>query len=267
MTAFDIFLSYKREGREQIETIKAALEDLNLSTWHDRHLRPGHHYPSELEQRLQASRIVLVSWSREAASSPWVLHEANYALRTGKLVTARIEDGLVPPGLFTEIHASDLSSWDGCFDNREWLNLVEELARRLENDKILQRSRALGIGQNGELVDRLEGLLCRQASKGRVSYEDTMEMLVSSASTDGIKLPDAFSQPSLWQALDEVAQRNRERREPPLTALVVSSKTGLPGRGYFQKHCFLEINSHPELCQKVHDAQLARVVSFDWGAH
>ena len=173
---------------------------------------------------------------------------------------------MVPPDRFAEIHACDFSAWDGSFDDKEWLNLIEELARRLGDENVLKRSRALGIGQNEELVDRLEALLRKQAPKGRLSYEDAMELLVGSASADGIRLPEAFSQPSLWQALDEVAQRNRERREPPLAALVVSSRTGLPGRGYFQKHCFLELTSNLELCQRVHDAQLAKVVAFDWGS-
>ncbi len=265
MSGIDVFLSYKREDRDRVEHIKAALEDLNLSTWHDRHLRPGQHYPSELEERLHEAKIVLVHWSTPASRSPWVLHEADYALGKDRLVTVKIEAGLVPPGRFSEIHACDLSGWHGSFDDKEWLNLVEELARRLGDDKILRRSRALGIGQNEELVDRLESLLCAQAPQGRLSYEDAMKQLISSASADGVELPEAFSQPSLWQALDEVTQRNRERREPPLAALVVSEATGIPGKGYFQKHCFLDPSANRELCQRIHDVQLAAVASFDWG--
>ena len=44
--------------------------------------------------------------------------------------------------------------------------------------------------------------------------------------------------------------------------LVVNPDEGLPGKGYFEKHCFLEFDT--ELAESVHAAQLDAVYAYDW---
>jgi len=73
---------------------------------------------------------------------------------------------------------------------------------------------------------------------------------------------EATSLRNLFGTLDAIAEQNRRRLEPPLLALVVNADEGLPGKGYFEKHCFLEFDT--ELAETVHAAQLEAVYAYDW---
>jgi hypothetical protein len=56
----------------------------------------------------EASQAVVVLWSRQALRSPALLLQAAMAKAQGKLVAARIEPGVSPPG---EVSMIDLTDW------------------------------------------------------------------------------------------------------------------------------------------------------------
>ena len=62
----DIFISYARGDRERIATLSAALEQQGWSVWWDRHIDGGSAFAQAIESELQASRAVVVAWSKAA---------------------------------------------------------------------------------------------------------------------------------------------------------------------------------------------------------
>lgn len=265
MGEIDVFLSYKREQRDRVEAIGTALEDLGVKTWHDRKLRSGEHYPSELNERLEQAGIVLVHWCHQSVQSQWVRLEAEYARNNRKLACVLLEQGVSIPSDFSLLHANNLSDWNGQFDHPEWLSLMEALDGRGATTTSLKRaSLSRGVGQKKEIIDLLEATLRQHVQSGTMTYAACMNLLRSGAKQNNLALPPEFDQPTLWEALDQVTERNRNRREPPLAVLVVGDQTGMPGKGYFEKHCFLRLNDEPELCRNVFEQQLKRVMTFDW---
>ena len=108
----DIFISYARSDRERIAALSAALEQQGWSVWWDRHIDGGSAFAQAIEAELQASRAVVVAWSKAALQSDWVKDEAAAARDQGKLVPVSL-DGSVPPLGFRQYHVIDLSGWDG----------------------------------------------------------------------------------------------------------------------------------------------------------
>jgi hypothetical protein len=115
------------------------------------------------------------------------------------------------------------------------------------------------------LVAVLRALLVARARSGAApfGYKECEKAVRAAAYRQGIRLV-GFHQQTLWGALDAIADQNRARREPPLSALVVNQgRGGLPGRGYFQKHVFLSGETDP-LAALAHARHLERVREFDW---
>ena len=114
------------------------------------------------------------------------------------------------------------------------------------------------------MVSLLRGLLVERALANAApwTYAQAAEALRDAADEEGIQIGE-FDQHSLWGALDAISEQNRRRREPPLDVLVVSKDTGRPGRGYWQKHAFLD-GDGDELEQRVFERHLARVRAAKW---
>lgn len=62
---------------------------------------------------------------------------------------------------------------------------------------------------------------------------------------------------TLFGTLDAIAEQCRLRREPPLHGLV-RNDDGLPGKGYFEKHCFLRFDpdTDNELAEQVYETPM-----------
>jgi len=103
----DVFLSYCSDDRVQAKRVAKALEEAGLSVWWDRHLLAGSRLESEIEEKLQASRTVVVLWSQRALDRAWVQAEAAEAAATGKLIPCRL-DRCTPPLLSRSLKTLDL---------------------------------------------------------------------------------------------------------------------------------------------------------------
>lgn len=117
----------------------------------------------------------------------------------------------------------------------------------------------LAGSQNPNAVAILRAHLVGLARKrrGPISYAHA-RAIVADVLIEG----EATPMRTFFGTLDAIAAQNRARREPPLSALVVNPDEGLPGKGYFEKHCFLEFDT--ELAEMVHAAQLAASYAYDW---
>jgi tetratricopeptide (TPR) repeat protein len=122
----EVFLSYAREDERRARQVADAIEKAGHNVWWDRDLASGTRYGEEIEQALKGADAVVVLWSRESITSPWVRDEAAAGRDAGKLVPARI-DGSDPPLGFRQYHTTDLSRWRGS-TTAEFQNLLRALA-------------------------------------------------------------------------------------------------------------------------------------------
>jgi hypothetical protein len=106
----DLFISYKREDQPNARRIAEVLVSRGFSVWWDVELLPGDRFPQEIHRVIEASRAVLVLWSRKSVAARWVLEEAEHAANARKLFPARLDD-VSPPFGFATVQTVDLSAW------------------------------------------------------------------------------------------------------------------------------------------------------------
>lgn len=123
----DIFVSYAREDQRSARMIVAQLTSAGFSVWWDDGIHAGTQWDAEINNKLLASKAVIVLWSPFSAASEWVRREATHARERQKLVPVFIRRCQLPSD-FSEIHTLDLSRWDGDTSSFEWLKLVATAA-------------------------------------------------------------------------------------------------------------------------------------------
>jgi len=118
-----IFISYKSVDRAYAQRLAVALEARGHSVWWDRELRSGTQYRDAIANELKSCNVVIVIWTPRSVSSPWVRDEADFASRHRKLLPVIVRESdldtvadLELPLGFGQIHAEDLTGWDGSAD-------------------------------------------------------------------------------------------------------------------------------------------------------
>lgn len=260
----DVFISYKREDRARVEVLISLLHDLNVDVWFDDGIPVGEDWQARIDRELAAAQAVVVCWTFAAIASPWVTREADSGLRRGVLAQAKLEP-CAPLDRFTSQQAADLSNWSGEADHPELQKLLLAIEPLIsEKPPIARNARLRAGGQHQEMVALLRTLLveCARARRKPYTYGEAAVALKQAAAKEGIDIGE-FDQHTLWGALDGVAEQNRRLREPPLHGLVVGKESGLPGRGYWQKHVFMP-GDGSELEKVVFQRQIQRVYTWDW---
>ncbi len=126
----DIFISYARSTERQAALAADALRALGYAVWRDDELPAHRAYAEVIEERLRASKAVLVIWSADAVKSQWVRAEADAAREAGTLVQMSV-DGRKPPLPFNQIQYANLKDWDGGADVPGWRKVVASIAALL----------------------------------------------------------------------------------------------------------------------------------------
>ena len=253
----DVFISYKREDYARVDQLAALLEDIKVSVWHDASLIAGEHWPERIEQMARSARAMIVCWTPAAAHSEWIRREMHIGFERNILVPVQFGAGPLPENL-RDYHVANMITWAGEADHPGLYQLARGLEAMLAvpvGSRILE----LAGGQNPAAVAALRAHLVGIARKQQppISYEEA-RAVVAATLIEG----EATPLRNLFGTLDVIADQNRRRREPPLFGLVVNPDEGLPGKGYFEKHCFLEFDT--ELAESVHAAQLDAVYAYDW---
>lgn len=109
----DVFISYKREERPQVERLATVLRGLGFSVWFDARLSAGEAFTDEIDREVRTARVVLVCWSPAAAGSDFVKAEALIGFQARTLLSTFVAgpDGWSPPVPFNGQHTEDLRAW------------------------------------------------------------------------------------------------------------------------------------------------------------
>lgn len=126
----DVFISYRRDDRAMVERLSSALRQLGFEVWWDFELLSGDSFRKVIRAVIDQCAVAVVLWSRRSTESSFVLDEANYAQRLGKLCPVRIDDVELPLG-FGQLHAIDLSGWEGELSHPGFERLVKALEGRV----------------------------------------------------------------------------------------------------------------------------------------
>ncbi|MEM9738266.1 MAG: toll/interleukin-1 receptor domain-containing protein [Pseudomonadota bacterium] len=118
----DVFISYKRDERPEVEEIARRLKDLDVSVWFDAELNSGLSFDAEIDRNIREAKCVLVCWSPGAVSSEWVRGEATIGRQRGVLAASMLKPSDLPAP-FNLIHAEDLTVGSSV-ENPGWLNLL-----------------------------------------------------------------------------------------------------------------------------------------------
>jgi membrane-associated phospholipid phosphatase len=127
----DIFISYFHHDRPHAEVLARALEAEGLSVWWDRTIPAGRNFDQVIEEALNATKVVIVLWSRGAVQSRWVLNEAEEAAARNILVPVFIEEKVRIPLAFKRIQAANLVGWEGSQEAPAFQDLVATLGQRI----------------------------------------------------------------------------------------------------------------------------------------
>ncbi len=122
----EIFISYAREDLERTRQLANALGSLGWNVFIDRRIPAGKTWADYIGKELDGAKCVIVIWSKASLGSRFVKLEANNALAKEKLIPVLIED-VSPPFEFGDLHAADLSKWDGDKNKEEFINLVTDI--------------------------------------------------------------------------------------------------------------------------------------------
>ena len=122
----DLFLSYSRQDRPNIEMLSGTLQQIGWTVWWDQEIKTGTSYDKIIEQALMNARAVVVAWSITSVDSDWVRAEAAFALKRTKLLPIRLDDAM-PPLRFTHIHSINFTKWDGSSDDQAYQKLLTDL--------------------------------------------------------------------------------------------------------------------------------------------
>ncbi len=109
----DIFISYARKDKPQVELLASAIEKKGWSVWWDPKIRSGQSFDRVIETALNDAKCVIVVWSRHSVDSDWVRAEAMNGLSRNILISILIDSDITLPLRFSQIQSEELVDWDG----------------------------------------------------------------------------------------------------------------------------------------------------------
>ena len=118
-----VFISYDRDDSQKVSAIVDGLKAESVSYWWDKDIPEGQNFSTEIEDKIDQAKHVLVAWSVNSRKSIFVRGEALAALDQNKLLQTVI-DGCRLPVPFNAMQATFLDDWTGDRTDARWQKLV-----------------------------------------------------------------------------------------------------------------------------------------------
>lgn len=87
----DIFIGYSTQDKARIRPLAEALRAEGWEVFWDSTVRPGDNWHKVIEQKLKASRCVVVAWTKASVKSKWVLQEAMEGMERDTLIPLNLD--------------------------------------------------------------------------------------------------------------------------------------------------------------------------------
>lgn len=124
----DIFLSYKREEREQAKILAKKLTDAGLQVWWDQDLLGGQDYFETIVKEISLAKCIIVIWSSFSVDSINVREEAKKAVQKGILVPVTFDNSEPPMG-FGMYQVLNLSK---AITDQEFSRLMQSISKKMD---------------------------------------------------------------------------------------------------------------------------------------
>lgn len=136
----EIFISYKSERRAAATHLSDILKAHGFSVWYDYGLISGTSFADQINEKLNAAKVVVVLWCKKSVDSPWVLHEALTAKHNGSYLPALIETCEFKSE-FKPDQYIDLRHWNARPTAYEPHDLIDDIERALGRSAESNRSK------------------------------------------------------------------------------------------------------------------------------
>jgi TIR domain len=124
----DVFMSYKSEDRELVQTLAQALEAAGISVWWDKKISAGGSWRETIAGALNSAKVVIVAWSKrteDSSGAAWVFNEVDEAQRMRlPIIPVQLEPCIIPLG-YRHVQAANLAGWKGDQSNPEWQEVLD----------------------------------------------------------------------------------------------------------------------------------------------
>ena len=121
----DAFISHSSADSETARRVEQSLRRSRLKVWLDSSkIRVGSLLRDELQSQIEASRVVVLLWSKAAARSRWVAAELLTAFHTGRFIVTCSLDAAAPPAFLENDVRVDLRR-----DEQEQLKTLRRAVR------------------------------------------------------------------------------------------------------------------------------------------
>jgi len=156
---YDIFVSYSRENKKEVQKIVNFLLEKKFRIWWDPEILPGTKFDEEIQNALASSKCIVVIWSSSSINSRWVKEEADYGQEQDILIPILIED-VKPPIGFGRIQAANLINWTSDKEDSNIETLVKSISKVVNNTKIdLPNNESSNIKNNIEDKQKKQWLI------------------------------------------------------------------------------------------------------------
>jgi hypothetical protein len=126
----DVFISYKRERRPGAEHFAEIIRLYGFDVWFDYALVKGHDFAKQIDEKIRASKILVVLWCTKSVGSRWVHEEVDLAKDLQILLPVKIEKCELSIG-DRRLDYFDLTEWDGSPRSHHLDNFLTEIGNRV----------------------------------------------------------------------------------------------------------------------------------------
>ena len=167
----DVFISYKREEKHVAQRLHDALEQFGFSVWFDVELLSGAEFRPVIVEMIDKCSAVVVLWSPQSVRSQFVIDEASYAQRQGKLCPALLEPCEIPFG-FGGVHADSLEGWTGQLRHEGFNRLLGSIERLTGKEAQLGASTPESARERAEITAFQAAAKLRSAAAWKTFLKD-----------------------------------------------------------------------------------------------